>query len=1805
MPIANNVDANTTSQFYTNNLVSNFQNNNISSGNGNVIGPNQISPKGSSKIGGINYHFNIASDSPLTLSAVTPSSSFGCDSINNFHLGGLALRKESCESSQCSEDFLYNPEEYGSFLNERGGKGSHENGINEKYNCFDPILTPKLVTDDDKDDNDLDIELCLDEGDNINNCNNSASFCTFPRHRRIISASSSSSAAATPVPGGLIPPHLFPTDKSNKTTIDQAAHRHRCGNYNACSSSSSSSSPGGDANQLYRRTPGASGSSKFLPTKINRRSVGAPVITDALSQAEERETNLMTQSRVNQCPPLAYGLSLASPLCRQVKNSVTKVCKPSPHTVQLTRSLDNLLYDEEREGMKGNAAFSANIGLGDDDDDNMFLVFPERPVNNNENGRDFLSKKKHSTFHKNPGLSDIQQHFKQHTTATTLPSQSVLPLPRDDNNTFAHIPHVSSNFTPSQHFSSGDNVSRSRNSSKAEHSASQTLVGSGLLSNVEAIHANPVIHGTTKPKSSSSSRLLNSIAQLPMHQKYDFPSGSAFNNVHPDGKYSYHQDGSNQISFKATSFAHQDLDSDGTQLTNTHKEGHEQELSTSINHGGCQPQEKSRLPQYFQIDGGAEIVRAGANFTEHVHVPTKLNTEFSGKYILRSTSNLAYHDPKNVDKGHVIKQLYGTVCEQADKNKLPEIGNTQHQQTGGTAAIRNPVENYPPPVLQADLPDNIDSSNNGSIRYPQQHIPYNSFWDAPLQMHQHNPSFINNMLGTPAKSETTENNFQQVSGHNHLLQHQLDPSHPNSLTRPLPSWSTHLPMAPRCNDASIYELKTVPTELEWQTYSHLEHNEQINEQNRLMHIDGQESISPHERPANVQQRHSSQLKAESSRQPLNQMSKALICVPRQNSFDLHAHHDHVKVEARNEEYLMTNSPIQHSSIPRAAPQRKGGIFRSMGKVENSCAKPHMDPSVSGPKRRQQPNGKSRRRRNSQQQDLKHVRRKSKNESNVRNQSNQTNNVKRNTALPDNKSCSSNTGNGHNKQGTSPLNSSKTKQASVIPKKKKHSLKQLSSPSSKPLKTQKSKQKQVINIDDSHADAEQKRAELVESPTTRLAYKDFFRKFRAKERLSFSLAEEYAMKCLENNLLPEKVQWKVFLEMADLAKRANRVEDARRLYRKVCRLQPYANSGWLEYSKLEEECGDLDKCALILRRGLVFCEYNESLLTRAIKHEETMGRLHYAREILARLKHVGIEKVWRTVLEGALLEARAGNVIISRRVLKYLMLHVPWYGPLYLEAYRLERDACRNSDALLIVERGLAEIPRYGPLWFAGLRLCEGLDVSNGDYHLPLTLQMVERASSCISRELLWKLHLEAAQIQERASFLTSSNTSVIIMQNHLQSCRRSFVRAILSCPPNLCWKVWLASGRMELTAGRTSIARKLFMRAYNVVPDKGRSTVLLECARLEEFVDDVKLARAILCKARNDNDSDWKIWLESVSLELRCGRRRKAVELAQNALDIHSCTGRLWALLVQIRHEDGEVKQSDVLIRALSSVPKSGEVWCEAGRLHLNPFVPTFDLDRAELYLMFATKFTPQYGDSFLETVKLELLKSLLLPLTAPFVEQVKKMLDSNELCDDGRLVNFACEAALSFVNKDCPSCPGKEMFQLEIDSALHFERCFKIDTNRLDLCCANADPNYGHLWFHCRRLSTDTARHVMYRAKHLMTSEISRKAVATFYIAAYFRTLAIKTSLKTDLRVEKELNLSGEIESTLESRLRDAISIEKVLHATSNSDCNQKSSDGESVLCGIDFVNGILDLNKYKTLTSLSHVERREVVFGSDSLLS
>ena len=75
-------------------------------------------------------------------------------------------------------------------------------------------------------------------------------------------------------------------------------------------------------------------------------------------------------------------------------------------------------------------------------------------------------------------------------------------------------------------------------------------------------------------------------------------------------------------------------------------------------------------------------------------------------------------------------------------------------------------------------------------------------------------------------------------------------------------------------------------------------------------------------------------------------------------------------------------------------------------------------------------------------------------------------------------------------------------------------------------------------------------------------------------------------------LPSKVHWRIRLEMADLAKRENKFPLARTNFRMVTQLQPYAAQGWLEFSRMEDECGNLQRCQSILRQGLEFCPYNE-------------------------------------------------------------------------------------------------------------------------------------------------------------------------------------------------------------------------------------------------------------------------------------------------------------------------------------------------------------------------------------------------------------------------------------------------------------------------------------------------------------------------------------------------------------------------------------------------------------------------------------
>jgi hypothetical protein len=362
-----------------------------------------------------------------------------------------------------------------------------------------------------------------------------------------------------------------------------------------------------------------------------------------------------------------------------------------------------------------------------------------------------------------------------------------------------------------------------------------------------------------------------------------------------------------------------------------------------------------------------------------------------------------------------------------------------------------------------------------------------------------------------------------------------------------------------------------------------------------------------------------------------------------------------------------------------------------------------------------------------------------------------------------------------------------------------------------------------------------------------------------------------------------------------------------------------------------------------------------------------------------------------------------------------------------------------------------------------------------------------------------------------------------------------------------------------------------------------------------------------LCKGRVEYSHDWKVLLESVLLEIRCGEFKRAIEINSTALELHQGTGRLWSTLVQLSQvTGGDLAQNAALVQALNAVPKSGEVWCEGGRIHLNPFSDTFDLDRARRHLSFATRFTPQYGDSFIETLRCELLDQWLSPIATyiwyktkasfpPATGSVEEDRLTKYITDVSLAVSVACQQESDSHSHNLLNIAHRNIIPT-VRKRMKPETFRKtIDLTDLRLACANADPNYGSLWFHCRRVSTDTPRRVIEDAAEDIVNELQK--YARVYLAAMIRRIAVLSTRDTEPELDPD---SVEWERRVDEKLRAAPSLQEILNPM---DPTTGLVLLESTMSGPDFVTGLTDLNQHRPIKNMSLTDRRKALFGTDAL--
>jgi hypothetical protein len=147
--------------------------------------------------------------------------------------------------------------------------------------------------------------------------------------------------------------------------------------------------------------------------------------------------------------------------------------------------------------------------------------------------------------------------------------------------------------------------------------------------------------------------------------------------------------------------------------------------------------------------------------------------------------------------------------------------------------------------------------------------------------------------------------------------------------------------------------------------------------------------------------------------------------------------------------------------------------------------------------------------------------------------------------------------------------------------------------------------------------------------------------------------------------------------------------------------------------------------------------------------ERLKKWDEIRSLMADLADVPLDKSWRILMEGALFEGRIGNKTGARRAFKYLTEVCSTYGPIYLEASKYEEKENEIETAVQITSEGIDNNPKYGPLWFQYLRLYEKSSHETQAKMFDPFEQIISDKFENVSRELEWKVSIEAAQTFDR------------------------------------------------------------------------------------------------------------------------------------------------------------------------------------------------------------------------------------------------------------------------------------------------------------------------------------------------------------------------------------------------------------------------------------------------------------------------
>ena len=189
--------------------------------------------------------------------------------------------------------------------------------------------------------------------------------------------------------------------------------------------------------------------------------------------------------------------------------------------------------------------------------------------------------------------------------------------------------------------------------------------------------------------------------------------------------------------------------------------------------------------------------------------------------------------------------------------------------------------------------------------------------------------------------------------------------------------------------------------------------------------------------------------------------------------------------------------------------------------------------------------------------------------------------------------------------------------------------------------------------------------------------------------------------------------------------------------------------WLEFCRLEMECGEYKNSRIVLMTACTQHPHNELLLQKRLRVEERLRSVNEVIELLNELRYLDTQKSMKIMVEGLSVLAKLGYEKMAYELGSSVTYPSKYYtGNLYYGMMLGEQRAGRRDVLLSLANEALKIFPKYGPLWFFCFDLFEHeLIITWNSQRMYDLLKadrieaFAEQAHSQLTSDILWKVYL--------------------------------------------------------------------------------------------------------------------------------------------------------------------------------------------------------------------------------------------------------------------------------------------------------------------------------------------------------------------------------------------------------------------------------------------------------------------------------